>query len=152
MQAFRLRGEILELRSQGRRDEAERRARELVELIRVVVGELSPAFVAWMTIVGQLQAEQGNLAGARGTFDRKDAVFRNNFGERDLRYISSVADSAEALLRCGDLAGARALFERVEAACPPAGDPANPLAARLRKRLEAWGSRRSDPWTVQVSI
>ena len=55
----------------------------MVELSRAIAGELSPDFSTWMTVAGQLQAEQGDWAGARSTFDRKNAIFRDGFGELD---------------------------------------------------------------------
>src|SRR5262249_16220418 len=122
-----LKAQIFEFISQGRKREAEVLSRRMVELIRAIGGELSPHFSTWMTVVGQLQAEQGDLAGARSTFDRKNAIYRDEFGERDPRYLACVAKSADALLACGDLIGARALFEEAEAGCPPTFSASHPF-------------------------
>jgi hypothetical protein len=151
VQAHRLRSEILGFMSQGRKKEAEFLSRRMVELIRTVAGELSDDFSTWMTVVGRLQAEQGDLAGARSTFELKDAIFRDGFGERDPRYLTCVANSAEALLACGDLAGARALFEEVEANLGTTFDPAHPFPIAIRQRLDGLRARKSDPWTVRVA-
>jgi predicted nucleic acid-binding Zn-ribbon protein len=147
----RLKARILELMYQGRKKEAEILARQMVELVRSITGELSRDFSTWMTVVGQLQAEQGDLAGARSTFDRKNAIFRDEFGERDPRYLTCVADSAEALLVCGDFVGARALFEEAEAGCAPALDAAHPFAVAIRQRVAGLSGRQSDLWTIRTS-
>jgi hypothetical protein len=104
-----------------------------------------------MTVVGQLQAEQGDLPGARTTFDRKNAIYRDEFGERDPRYLACVAKSADALLACGDLVGAMALFEEAEAGCPPTFGASHPFTIAIRHRLERLRRPKPDHWTAQVS-
>jgi hypothetical protein len=151
VEANRLKAEILEFISQGRKREAEVLSHRMVELIRAIGGELSPDFSTWMTVVGQLQAEQGDLAGARSTFDRKNAICRDEFGERDPRYLACVAKSADALLACGDLVGARALFEQAEAGCPPTFGASHPFTIEIRHRLQKLRGHKPDRWTVRVS-
>jgi hypothetical protein len=147
----RLKAEITELIFQGRKKEAEVLSRQMVELIRTITGELSRDFSTWITVVGQLQAEQGDLAGARSTFDRKNAIFRDEYGKQDPRYLTCVANSAEALLACGDFVGARVLFEEVEAVCVRTFDAAHPFPVAIRQRLAGLRGRNSDYWTVHVS-
>jgi hypothetical protein len=139
-EAHRLKAEILGLMSQGRKKDAEILSRRMVDLIRAIAGELSPDYSTWTTVVGQLQAEQGDWPGARSTFDRKNAIFRNEFGELDPRYLSSLADSAEALLACGDRVGAEILFAEAEAICRRTLDADHPLAIAIRGKLD--GLRR----------
>jgi hypothetical protein len=135
----------------GRKTEAEIVARRLVELARATAGELSPDHARWMTVVGQLQAEQGDWAGARSTFDRKNAIVRDKFGELDPRYLSCLADSAEALLVSGDALGAGILFEEAEALCRRALDAADPFAIAIRRRLHELGGQRSALETKRIS-
>ncbi len=63
-EAERLRAEVLQLISAGRKKDAETRSRRMIELTRTIAGELSPDHSTWITVVGQLQAEQGDWAGA----------------------------------------------------------------------------------------
>jgi cell shape-determining protein MreC len=150
-EALRLRADVLERISQGRKKEAEVLARRMVELTRTIAGELSPDHSTWMTVVGQLQAEQGDWAGARATFNLKGAAFRDRFGERDPRYLNCVAESAEALLACGDNDGAQVLFEAAEALCRLALDAAHPLATSVRRKLDHLRGHGHNVWTVRAS-
>src|SRR5262249_28812699 len=131
--------------------EAEILARRMVELTRAIAGDLSPDHSTWVTVVGQLQAEQGDWAGARATFDRKNAAFRDRFGERDPRHLISMADSADALIDCGDKDGARVLYEGAELLCRQAFDAAHPFAIAVRRKLDQIRGQGHDIWTVRTS-
>jgi hypothetical protein len=150
-EAPRLRGEILGLISAGRKKEAEALSQRMVELMRMTAGELSPDHATWMTVVGQLQAEQGNWEGARATFRRKNATFRDGYGELDPRYLTCLANSAEAILACGDKVGARDLFEEAEALCRRSLDSTHPFAIAIRRKLDALGSNGRGIVNVQTS-
>jgi hypothetical protein len=150
-EALRLRARVLERISVGRKNEAEILARRMVELTRIIAGELSPDHSIWMKVVGQLQAEQGDWAAARASFDRKNAAFRHRFGERDPRYLSCVADSAEALLGSGDLEGARVLYEQAEGLCRQALDAAHPFAITVRRKLDQLREQGHNAWTFRAS-
>jgi hypothetical protein len=147
-EALRLRAEILDLISVGRKKDAEARSRRMVDLTRTIFGELSQDHSTWMTVVGQLQAEQSRWADARATFDDKNAAFRDRFGERDPRYLSCVADSAEALLACGDRDGARRLFEEAEALSRQVLHPGHPFAVAVRRKLDQLRGQGQNIWTV----
>jgi hypothetical protein len=149
-EAQRLRTEILDLISAGRKKEAEVLSRRMVDLNRTIAGEFSRDHAIWMTVVGQLQAEQGDLAGARATFDHKNAAFRDRFGERDHRYLSCLADSAEALRLCGDSQGARVLFEAADALARQTFDAAHPYAITVRRKLDLLRGQGPNLWTVQA--
>jgi hypothetical protein len=149
-EAQRLRLEILSLISLGRKQDAELLSLRMVELSRAVAGELSPDFSTWMTVVGQLQAEQGDWVTARSTFDRKNAIFRDAYGEQDPRYLSCLVDSAEALLACGDTVGAGILFQEAETLCQRALDAAHPFAIAVRERLYGLRGPKLDFGSVQI--
>jgi hypothetical protein len=150
-EALRLRTDVLERISRGRKDEAEILARRMVDLNRLIAGELSPDHSTWMTVVGQLQAEQGDWPGARATFDRKNSAFRDRFGERDPRYLSCVADSAQALLMCGDSDGAKRLFEEADAMARQALDASHPFIIAVREKLGQLRGQGHNAWTVRAS-
>ncbi len=127
-------------------------SRRMVELTRTIAGELSPDHSLWMTVVAQLQAEQGDLAGARASFDRKNAAFRDRFGERIRRYLTCVAGSAEALLACGDSEGARGSSWKTRT--PSAARPSTPrIPSRSRSggNWTRWRGRGHNIWTVAAS-
>jgi hypothetical protein len=149
-EAHRLRAEILGLMSLGRKKDAELLSVRMVELSRAIAGKLSPDYSTWMTVVGQLQAEQGDWAGARSTFDRKNAIFRDEFGELDPRYLSCLADSADALLVCGDTVGAEILYQETETLCRRALDAGHPFAIAIRGRLDGLRGRGRDFGSVQI--
>jgi hypothetical protein len=142
--------EVLDLIARGRKKKAEILARRMVELIRNTAGELSADLSTWMTVVGQLQAEQGDLDGARSTFDRKNAIYRDAFGERHHRYLSCVANSAEALLACGDKVGARVLFEVARTGLDATLGTSHPLSIAMRQRLAGLSVPEADFWTSRV--
>ncbi len=150
VESHRLRGEILGLISLGRKKDAEILSLRMVELSRAIAGELSPDFSTWMTVVGQLQAEQGDWAGARSTFDRKNAIFRDSYGELDPRYLNCLASSADALLACGDTVGAEILFQEAETLCRRVFDATHPFATAIRGRLDVLRRRRLDLGSVQI--
>jgi hypothetical protein len=150
-EALRVRADVLERISRGHKDQAEVLARRMVDLTRIIAGELSPDHSTWMTVVGQLQAEQGNWSGARSTFDSKNSAFRDRFGERDPRYLTCVADSAEALLLCGDSDGARKLFEQADAMARQALDASHPFSFAVRERLGQLRGQGHNGWTVRAS-
>ena len=146
----RLREEILRLMSLGLKKDAEILSLRMVEISRAIGGEFSPDFSTWMTVVGQLQAEQRDWASARSTFDRKNAIFRDEFGELNPRYLSCLADSADALLACGDTVGAEILFQEAETLCRRALDVTHPFAIAIRKRLDGLRSPGLEFGAVQI--
>ncbi len=150
-EASQLKAEILGLLSMGRKKDAEVLSRRMVELMRAISGELSPDHSTWMTVVGQLQAEQADWAGARSTFDRKNAIFRDEFGELDPRYLNCLSESAAALLACGDRVGAEILLEEAEALCLRALGPAHAFAIAIRRRLDGVRGRGLDCGTIRIS-
>ena len=87
----------------------------------------------------------------RSTFDRKSAIFRDEFGDRDPRYFNCLSDSAEALLACGDVVGAEILLKEAEALCLRVLGPAHDFAIAIRRRLDGLRGRGLDCGTIRIS-
>ena len=104
---------VLTLLDQGKFDEAEAFARQLVAEFRQTPDANAPEMCGALTILGSVLMERSDLAGAEESLREAEALYRKNYSSNYVPIYDNLRLQAQTLYMQGRLREAEALIDRV---------------------------------------